>query len=316
MKIGNVLSLFDGMSCGQIALERAGIEYDNYYASEIDKYAIKITQHNYPNTIQLGDVTKWKDWNIDWNSIDLILAGSPCQGFSFAGKQLAFDDDRSKLFFVFIDILNHIRKFNSNVDFLLENVRMKQEHQDVISQHLKVKPIMINSNLVSAQNRLRLYWTSIPNLGQPENKGILLRDILESGSVDRYKSLCLSKQIATNYGSQPYMRRRYFGKAFAQVVFEKGSALEHKTYWKKDPFGEFATQSYIRGLTILEMERLQTLPDNYTKVDGISPINQSQALGNGWTVDVIVHILKNLGQKNRFGAEQDLFSTVAIRGKV
>lgn len=132
----NVLSLFDGMSCGQIALNRVGIKINNYYASELDKYAIKVTQANYPNTIQLGDVTKWRDWEIDWSSIDLLIGGSPCQGFSFAGKQLAFDDPRSKLFFVYVDILNHIKSVNPNVKFLLENVKMKKEFLDVITESL------------------------------------------------------------------------------------------------------------------------------------------------------------------------------------
>jgi DNA (cytosine-5)-methyltransferase 3A len=132
----NILSLFDGMSCGRIAAERAGLDVDNYYASELDKYAITVTQANWPNTVQLGDVTKWREWDIDWASIDLLIGGSPCQGFSFAGKQLAFDDPRSKLFFVYVDILNHIRSLNPDVKFLLENVRMKKEFLDVITESL------------------------------------------------------------------------------------------------------------------------------------------------------------------------------------
>ena len=153
----NVLSLFDGISCGQVALERAGIKVDKYYASEIDKNVIKVTQHNYPNTIQLGDVSSWKEWNIDWSSIDLVMGGSPCQGFSNAGKGLNFEDPRSILFFVFVDILNHIKKLNPNVKFLLENVKMKKEWKDIISSFMGVEPVFINSALVSAQNRQRLY---------------------------------------------------------------------------------------------------------------------------------------------------------------
>ena len=140
----NVLSLFDGISCGQVALERAGIEVDNYYAAEVDKYAIKVTQANYPNTIQLGDVTKWREWDIDWSSIDLLIGGSPCQGFSFAGKQLAFDDPRSALFFEYLNILNHIKAVNPGVKFMLENVRMKKEHLNVITNLLGVEPVFIN----------------------------------------------------------------------------------------------------------------------------------------------------------------------------
>jgi DNA (cytosine-5)-methyltransferase 3A len=182
----NVLSLFDGISAGQLALEKAGIKVLNYNASEIDKYAIQVTTKNFPNTIQLGDVTKWRDWNINFSSIDLVIGGSPCQGFSFAGKQLNFQDDRSKLFFDYVDILNHIKSLNPNVKFLLENVRMKQEYQDVISEYLGIKPIVINSSLVSAQNRVRYYWTNIENVEQPSDLGIVLKDIIADEVEDKY----------------------------------------------------------------------------------------------------------------------------------
>jgi len=177
-----VLSLFDGMSCGMIALDRLGIKVDKYYASEIDKYAIQVSQANYPNIIQIGDVCDIK--SEDYQDIDLILAGSPCQGFSFAGKQLAFDDPRSALFFEFIRLLKEIKpKY-----FLLENVNMKKEFLDVISEQVSscypelpfgIERIKINSALVSAQNRVRWYWTNIPGVDQPEQRGIVLRDILE-----------------------------------------------------------------------------------------------------------------------------------------
>lgn len=165
----NVLSIFDGMSCGRIALERAGIKVDNYYASEIDKYAIQIAKKNYPDIIHIGDVTKVKA--NDLPKIDLLIGGSPCQGFSFAGKQLNFEDERSKLFFEFVRLLEECKpKY-----FLLENVKMKKEYQDIISSYLGVEPIKINSSLVSAQNRERLYWTNIPNIRQPEDKGIFIK---------------------------------------------------------------------------------------------------------------------------------------------
>ena len=173
----NVLSLFDGMSCGMIALERLGIQVDNYYASEIDKYAIQVSQANYPDIIQVGDVTELDTSTLP--KIDLIMGGSPCQGFSFAGKQLAFDDPRSALFFEFVRCIEELKpKY-----FLLENVRMKKEYLDVISEYMGVEPIMINSALVSAQNRIRYYWTNIPNIEQPEQRGIVLRDILESSNL-------------------------------------------------------------------------------------------------------------------------------------
>ena len=171
----NVLSLFDGMSCGQIALDKLGIEVDNYFASEIDKYAMQVTKHNYPNTKHIGDVTQVK--GSDLPKIDLLIGGSPCQGFSFAGKQLNFDDPRSKLFFEFVRLLEETKpKY-----FLLENVKMKKEYQDIITEYLGIEPIVINSNLVSAQNRTRYYWTNITNIEQPKDKGLLLKDITEEG---------------------------------------------------------------------------------------------------------------------------------------
>jgi DNA-cytosine methyltransferase len=199
----NVLSLFDGMSCGMIALDRLGIKVDNYYASEIDKYAIQVSQANYPDIIQVGDITK-----LDLSTlpkIDLVMGGSPCQGFSFAGKQLAFDDPRSALFFEFHKAISYLQpKY-----FLLENVRMKKEYLDIISEYMGVEPIFINSSLVSAQSRQRYYWTNIPGIEQPEERGIVLRDILEDqvGSEhyvgdnmqNNYKG---GNQLNPNYKSQ------------------------------------------------------------------------------------------------------------------
>ena len=173
-----VLSLFDGISAGRLALERSGIEVKKYYRSEIDKFANQVADKNYPDSVSLGDVTKWKEWDIKWDEIDLLIGGSPCQGFSFAGKQLAFNDPRSALFFTYVDILNHIKKHNPNVKFMLENVKMKKEHLNVISEYLGVNPVLINSSLVSAQNRQRYYWTNF-EVTQPNDKGILLKDIIE-----------------------------------------------------------------------------------------------------------------------------------------
>ena len=199
----NVLSLFDGMSCGMIALDRLGIKVDNYYASEIDKYAIQVSQANYPDIIQVGDITK-----LDLSTlpkIDLVMGGSPCQGFSFAGKQLAFDDPRSALFFEFVKCVDTLKpKY-----FLLENVKMKKEYLDVISEYMGVEPIFIQSSLVSAQSRQRYYWTNIPNVEQPEERGIVLRDILEDqvGSEhyvgdNMQKNYKGGNQLNPNYKSQ------------------------------------------------------------------------------------------------------------------
>ena len=203
----NVLSLFDGISCCRVALERADIPVDKYYASEIDKYAIQVAQHNYPDTIWLGDINNWRNWDIDWASIDLVAGGSPCQGFSNAGKGLNFDDPRSALFFVFVDILNHIRNVNPHVKFLLENVKMKKEWLDIISKWLNVEPVEINSSLVSAQNRQRFYWTNIAKIPQPEDKHIYLKDILITANTIRIpeygngeKSRPLTCHYSNNFG--------------------------------------------------------------------------------------------------------------------
>lgn len=178
MKEGiNVLSLFDGMSCGQIALDKLGVKVNKYFACEIDKYAMQVTQHNFPDTTQLGDVQFVTKETFGNHKIDLVIGGSPCQGFSFAGKMLNFDDPRSKLFFEYVRLVKELKpKY-----FLLENVKMKKESQDIISEYMGVEPIEINSSLVSAQTRKRLYWTNIPNVGQPKDKGVVLKDIIESG---------------------------------------------------------------------------------------------------------------------------------------
>ena len=168
----NVLSLFDGMSCGRIALERLGIKVDNYYASEIDKYAIQITQKNYPDTKQIGDVLNWRSWDIDWSSIDLVSGGFPCQSWSLAGKQLGDKDERGMMFWVMLDIMKKVIENNPNAYYLMENVRMKKEFEEYITHHTEqalpdVNKYLINSALVSAQNRVRYFWTNIPNVKLP-----------------------------------------------------------------------------------------------------------------------------------------------------
>ena len=341
----NVLSLFDGMSCGQQALNRLGIKYDNYYASELDKYAIQITQKNFPDTIQLGDVcgVVAKDLPKD---IDLLLAGSPCQGFSFAGKQLAFDDPRSALFFEFIRLLRELKpKY-----FLLENVRMKKEYLDVITEQVGgVEPILINSKLVSAQNRQRYYWTNIPNVTQPEDKGIVLRDVLET-TPDNYTLMSdkfgdylacdtygtpkqvgtavdinghdILKRVYSPDGKSPTLnahgggntepkvvtgawRGRYkidgvrqdgkgsvAGKTTQMLELRKDEKTNALTTVQKDNVVVDNDTMNWRKLTPLECERLQTVDDNYT--EGVSNTQRYKMLGNGWTIDVICHILNHI----------------------
>src|SRR5574344_1750708 len=221
----NVLSLFDGVSCGRIALERAGIEVNNYFSSEIDKYAIRIANKNYPQDAdkRLGDVTKWQDWNIDWSSIDLGTGGFPCQAWSIAGKQLGDKDERGMLFWTMLDIMKKVLDNNPKAKFLIENVKMKKEFEEYITLHTTqalgtVHKHLINSALVSAQNRQRYYWTNIEGIEQPEDKGILLRDILEDDiqslrpcELREYKqdSICHHIADATDIKGNECIKRVY-----------------------------------------------------------------------------------------------------------
>ena len=374
----NVLSLFDGMSCGQQALQRAGIKVDNYFASEIDKYAIEVAGKNFPDTIELGNVTRidTKDL-LEWcgklksKGIDLLMGGSPCQGFSFAGGKLAFDDSRSKLFFEFVRIKEELQpKY-----FLLENVKMKQEFQDVITKYMGVEPIEINSSLFSAQNRRRLYWTNIPVDMDIKDKGLVLKDILQTDhneppvpinerNARHYKnplqkSLCTTASMYKGAGNngmtivdrlipvgmaEEYAHYNY--RATKEVYHMEGKAPTLLTMQGGNREPKVATYSAKGGrivnrrldeqgvrkdyqmdlpltpqveirsddktnclttlqkdnvvvegmtwrkLTPVECERLQTLPDNYT--EGVSKTQRYKMIGNGWTVDVIAHILKGI----------------------
>lgn len=226
----NVLSLFDGMSCARIALKELGIKVDKYFASEIDKYAIAQTRLNFPDTIQLGDVTQVDGYALP--KIDLLVGGSPCQGFSFAGKQLNFKDPRSKLFFEYVRILKELRAKNPNIKFMLENVRMRKEYEMVITNELGLFPVCINSSLVSAQNRIRLYWTNIrtrteglfsevyTDIPQPKDKGLLLKDILETEVDTKYY---LSEKVINNM-LQHLQRQKEKGNGVRQLNQSKESA--------------------------------------------------------------------------------------------
>ena len=293
----NVLSLFDGMSCGRIALDRAGLNVGKYYASELDKYAITVTQANWPETVQLGDVTNWREWRIDWSSIDLLIGGSPCQGFSFAGDQLAFDDPRSKLFFVYVDILKHIRTKNPEVRFMLENVKMKKEYLDVISRALEVEPILINSALVSAQTRHRYFWASW-SIDQPEDKDVYLKDILQPEcEVDAsmfygQKSIEYMKRGNEKWQQAGACRMdRYLQTTEKQKSFTLTANMHKGVPYNFCSFDQGGKPNY-RKLTPIECERLQTVPDNYT--NHVSNTQRYKMLGNGWTVDVIAHIFRSI----------------------
>ena len=291
-----VLSLFDGISCGMVALERAGIPVDTYYASEIDKNAIAISQKNYPNIIRLGDVTKWREWDIPWAEIDLLIGGSPCQGFSFAGKQLNFNDPRSKLFFEFVDILNHIRKHNPNVKFLLENVKMKAEWRDVISGYLGVKPIRINSALVSAAKRDRLYWANF-DVEMPDDKGITFDDINQH-STDWLSDTYIDKVSKWNAQQDPITNTTFIGtNSKLPCLTARGYNQSHSGMILISDGNKY------RYLTNNEAELAMTLPVDYTA--GITDRERARCLGNGWTVDVIAHIFTFLNKERKFRYEKD-----------
>ena len=270
----NVLSLFDGLSSGRVALERANINVAKYYASEIDKYAIQVSQNNYPDIIRLGDINNWESWDIDWSSIDLILAGSPCQGFSFAGKQLAFDDKRSALFFRFAEILAHVQSFNSNVKFLLENVRMKKDYENVITSIVGVDPVMINSALVSAQDRKRLYWCNW-NAEQPEDKGILFGDIKSDYSDG---DVCADGWVEWWNINKDYQ----ISKRYSALCTDNSKAITMTTRQYASWNGNFIqiSENKYRRATPIECERLQTLLQYEKKVEIVLCLDQAKSFVN------------------------------------
>lgn len=282
----NVVSLFNGMNTGRQALENVGIKVNKYYSSEIKPYAIELTQHHFPDTIQVGDVTKWREWDIDWKSIDLVLSGSPCQDLSASGKRAGINGSKSSLFFTFVEILEHIKSLNQNVLFLQENVGSASKLDvGIMSRALGVYPVRINSSLVTAQLRDRYYWSnirtkqdgmfgdSITDIPQPKDKGILLKDIITSGNVDRNKSLCIIE--------------RYIG-----AVPKTEEAIQ-KFLINRVEFGSYTVvleNNLYRPFNKIEMCRLQGFPDDYCDI--LSTKKAGSLLGDGWTLPIIEHIFK------------------------
>ena len=280
----NVLSLFDGMSTGQQALKNIGVRINKYYASEVKKQAIELTKHHFPNTIHLGDIRNWREWDIDYSKIDLILSGSPCKDLSIAGKRRGLEGDNSSLFYIFIDILNYVRKFNKNVIFLQENVCSADKNEiDKISNELGVQPVKINSNLVTAQNRCRIYWSNgkTKELGffkekytyitQPKDRKILFGDIITSGRVEFKKARTILESESRLNTNKSKLLRRYKTVGMINIVFEEDT---------------------IRPLNKIELCRLQGFPDNYC--DTLTRNKAASLLGDGWTLPVIEHIFKEI----------------------
>ena len=283
----NVFSVFDGMSTGQIALNKAGIVYDKYYASEINKDCIKVTQTHFPKTIQLGDISNIK--GSDLPPIDLFIGGSPCQSFSPAISTNSGFDGKSKLFFEYIRLLKECKpKY-----FLLENVQMKKEWEDIITFHIGIEPVPINSDLFSAQSRPRLYWTNIPFGKLPESNPLVLNDILEPAVDKKYyykelfefhgydKVVCATLHI----NGHDILKRVNSPYHKCQTLTAVCGGNQQKKVFEN-------TAMFVRKLTPIEYERLQTIPENYTSM--VSNSARYKMLGNGWTADLIAHIFLGL----------------------
>jgi len=318
----NVVSLFNGMNTGRQALENVGIKVNKYYSSEIKPYAIELTQHHFPDTIQVGDVTKWKEWDIDWSTINLILSGSPCQDLSAAGKRAGINGSRSSLFFVFVEILEHIKSLNPNVLFLQENVGSASKLDvGIMSRALGVYPVRINSSLVTAQLRDRYYWSNIrtkqdgmfgdlvTDIPQPKDRGIMFKDIITDGHVERVKALALLESESRVCTSQESIKKRA-KKEFINMIYvdtDKHTCLNTGS-------GKDGTQRYlkhrnettgmitliyedgiVRTVNQIEMERLQGFPDGYTSI--LSKSKAGSLLGDGWTLPIIEHIFSFIEAK-------------------
>jgi len=309
----NVLSLFNGMSFGKMALDTLGVLVTNYYSSEIDKYANQATQAMFPDTIQVGDITNWREWDIDWAGIDLVTGGFPCQAWSVAGKQLGDKDERGMLFWTMLDVMRHVMRHNPDAQFLIENVKMKKEFEQYITTHTenalgKVYKVLINSALVSAQNRNRYYWTSF-KVEQPEDKNIFLAGVLEClpscpvGVAVRNKSKC----VRSGGRSSPFGDKHEWDSPFQRITkkgrlkigIDKAACLTGgaNSGGNHSDMDIIHTEFNTRRYSTRECFRLQTVPEHHIDTllnAGISNTQLYKMCGNGWTHNVIVHIYKGL----------------------
>lgn len=339
----NILDLFGGCNMGRVACERAGIKVGNYYCSEIDKYAMQIGNKNYPLTVQLGDINNWREWPIEFRTIDIILAGFPCQPWSVAGNGKGLEDLRGQVVYPMVELWQHITALNPSVKFIFENVKIPKDRIQFINDLFGFKPVLINSSLVSAQNRERYYWSNIP-ITQPEDKGLVLKDVLgysrstryrdENGKVhsspapDRTKyvehrtrdngkaNTLTTRDGCGSFSSKNFRpcktRRKYVLEGskchhVATATDIKGNESIKRVYAETGKSPTLTTMQgghrqpkvlthpdLYRKLTPLECERLQTLPDNYT--EGVSNTQRYKMIGNGWTVDVVAHILRGINE--------------------
>jgi len=326
-----VVSLFNGMNTGRQALENIGVKIEKYYSSEIKPYAIKLTQHHFPDTIQVGNILNWREWNIDWSKVDLILSGSPCQDLSGAGNRAGLVGAKSSLFWYFIEILEHVKSLNPNVLFLQENVGSANKTDvGIMSRAMGVYPCRIDSSLVTAQQRDRYYWTNIKtketifdivtDIPQPRDMGILLKDVIEHGDVDRDKSRAILESEGRIHTNMDLMHRRYKTTGFGNIVYQLNPSKESG---KQQPFMqnrvysdngknacltecqavnskvafEYKGEFKIRPLTKTELCRLQGFPDDYCDI--LSRKYAASLLGDGWTLPVIEHIFSFMNKKQQ-----------------
>ena len=313
-----VVSLFNGMGTLRQAFHDMNIKVDKYYSSEIKTYAIELQQHHFPDVIQVGDITKWREWDIDLKSVGFIGSGSPCQDLSIAGKRAGIEGKKSSLFYVFIEILEHVKSLNPNVIFLQENVGSASKLDvGIMSRALGVYPVRINSSLVTAQLRDRYYWTNIrtkqtmfdivTDIPQPKDRGIMFKDIIENGFTDREKARAMLQSEGRLNTDLEKMHKRYKTTGFGNIVYQLNPSKESggkQPYMQNRVYSDegkapcltqladrlkVSTGTTVRPLTKTELCRLQGFPDDFCDI--LTRNKAASLLGDGWTLPIIIHIL-------------------------